>query len=257
MEKKEFYLIYICVIIGVFILLDFLVDIYLIDPITIIIIAVSINVATGIWLIINPSLFKKHAIFVSFSLIFIIFPWLLLIKLMYENQGLISQVLHNYVYFFIFLCFIPVIILDNYLFTKGKRDKSQVKISKTIENNLYYGIFILIVILDYLLIWIIYYNIFSPLEIILFIVIINLLALFSIGITFSFFKKNMIFSIYSFIFLIFPWFLCLGLVNQKELLFSYIKSGLLFYLFLLLLIPIPIINIIQYMIYGRKLKEFD
>ena len=257
--KKKFYYIFFCIVIIVIILLDFLVTINLILPINIIYIALAINLTAVIYLSIKRSFIKRHPIFVSYSFIFMVLPWLIYIKALYKNQGLISLVLHDSLYFTIFLGLIPIIIGDNYMFnrvnfTPGDRMVFLKRIIP-IKDKVYYLIFIMISIADYFLIWYIYYNLIYIIQFIGFLIISTSTVIIYLALNISFIKENLIFTIYSFSVIIFPWFLFIGWLTEKDLIITYIETGLLFAIFLwYFIISIPIIGVFQCINYNKKIK---
>ena len=137
--KKRFYFFFFSIVIIGCIALDFLVAYNLIGELILLIIVIVINLITVIYLIANPEFFKEHALFVLFSFIFMVLPWLLFIKLIYKNGVFISLILDDIPFYIIFLSIIPIIIIDNYLFTKRRGMEFKISSSmKSIKNSFYF-----------------------------------------------------------------------------------------------------------------------
>jgi len=260
LSVHNWYFILFCGVILIDFLLIVSVELAIIEPFFVIIIAIGISLSFIIYIAIRPIIFKDYPYSVSYSILFVILPWLLYGKAILEKNTMIDLILNEGFYFIIIFNLLPIIIRDIYFFRKRneliKAPKIKLENLKLfLRKNVFFIFSFVTIILSYIFIWAFYYNILLGLQLlILNLILISIMVSLYI-INFSFLKRNIPSTIYIFSFsaILLLYFVEASFDPGFIEFMTFDSILLLFFIFLIIL---PIIGIIELLIFrSAVLKE--
>ncbi|MFX1445190.1 MAG: hypothetical protein ACFFHV_17390 [Promethearchaeota archaeon] len=223
------------------VVLDFILILFyeyiFIDSITLILTALICSATILILTISYRDYFKEHILLCSYSFIFIILQWILYINFMIGD--ILS--LTYYFYYPVFIILIPIVLIDHSLYIKkvGIVTKEETKCFIDILKKYFYLIFFIIFSISvYIFIGLVYYNFVDPIYINIGTGVFSLIALLYIIRNISFFKRHIPFSIYS-------------IASMVLFLIEFIFGEFLFLLFYIFLLPLPVVGIIEFILFKR------